>query len=183
MNRGQDRDDWFAGAEPDENRVPDSDLYEDAGEDWMRDVPAPTRPWFETIDRRVFVLAAIGIALLIAILAAAGVFSSSPAPITAPPVTSTTTGTTSTTQTTTTSQSPPVLAPSATLKPGDTGTQVKVLQRALARLGFFKGTVDGDYGPATQAAVNAFQTSNGLTADGVVGPATLTALTTALNGA
>jgi N-acetylmuramoyl-L-alanine amidase len=36
--------------------------------------------------------------------------------------------------------------------------------------------VDGIYGSATKSAVQYFQRSNGLTADGVCGPATLTAL-------
>ena len=37
-------------------------------------------------------------------------------------------------------------------------------------------TVDGAFGPATEAAVRAFQTSMGLTVDGIVGPATWAAL-------
>ena len=37
-------------------------------------------------------------------------------------------------------------------------------------------TVDGDFGPLTAAAVRAFQTSHGLTVDGIVGDQTWTAL-------
>jgi peptidoglycan hydrolase-like protein with peptidoglycan-binding domain len=36
--------------------------------------------------------------------------------------------------------------------------------------------VDGDLGPATSAAIKAFQTSHGLVADGIAGPQTLAAL-------
>jgi peptidoglycan hydrolase-like protein with peptidoglycan-binding domain len=49
---------------------------------------------------------------------------------------------------------------------GDSGDDVKALQHAL------KITEDGDFGPATRAAVMAFQQANGLLADGVVGPLT-----------
>ena len=61
-------------------------------------------------------------------------------------------------------------------------TQVKTLQKALASLGFSPGTPDGDYGPATQVAVERFQVAKGLAEDGVVGPATLAALQKALAG-
>ena len=70
--------------------------------------------------------------------------------------------------------------PTATLKPGATGAQVKLLQRALASLGYSTGVVDGQYGPATKQAVTAFQKADGLTADGIFGPKTLQALTRAL---
>lgn len=64
-------------------------------------------------------------------------------------------------------------APSTTLKPGDTGSQVETLQRELAGLGYAPGTIDGNYGPGTVTAVKAFQTAIGLAPDGVVGPKTL----------
>jgi g-D-glutamyl-meso-diaminopimelate peptidase len=38
------------------------------------------------------------------------------------------------------------------------------------------GTIDGNYGPAATKAVAAFQRAHHLTADGIVGPATLLAL-------
>jgi len=63
-----------------------------------------------------------------------------------------------------------------TLKQGDHGAGVIALQNALVGRGFDPGGVDGDFGPATAAAVTAFQRSAGLTADGVVGPDTATAL-------
>jgi N-acetylmuramoyl-L-alanine amidase len=39
--------------------------------------------------------------------------------------------------------------------------------------GYYKGSVDGIYGTATKNAVIAFQKKNGLTPDGIAGPATL----------
>ena len=67
-------------------------------------------------------------------------------------------------------------APTATLKPADTGAQVQTLQRELNGLGYTVGSIDGTYGPATVSAVKAFQQANGLTPDGVVGSKTLSAL-------
>jgi peptidoglycan hydrolase-like protein with peptidoglycan-binding domain len=75
-----------------------------------------------------------------------------------------------------------VQAPAQTLSPGATGSQVKILQRALASLGFSPGKADGDYGPSTQIAVEKFQVSKGLAEDGVVGQQTLAALQQALSG-
>lgn len=49
---------------------------------------------------------------------------------------------------------------------------VKVYQRDLKRLGFYKGAVDGVAGPETKAAVKAFQKANGLVADGKYGKMT-----------
>jgi hypothetical protein len=48
----------------------------------------------------------------------------------------------------------------------------KTIQQKLKDLGYYTGTVDGKLGPYTVAAIKAFQTANGLVADGVVGPLT-----------
>lgn len=57
----------------------------------------------------------------------------------------------------------PVTKPSP-LARGSTGEGVKLLQEFLF--------VDGHFGPVTETAVKAFQTKQGITADGVVGPYT-----------
>jgi peptidoglycan hydrolase-like protein with peptidoglycan-binding domain len=64
-----------------------------------------------------------------------------------------------------------------TLQQGSQGEWVTYLQQLLEQAGFSPGTVDGIFGPATQQAVESFQTANGLQVDGIVGPATWTALT------
>ena len=46
------------------------------------------------------------------------------------------------------------------------------IQKALASKGFSPGEIDGDFGPQTEAAVLDFQLSEGLLADGEVGPDT-----------
>jgi hypothetical protein len=127
------------------------------------------------------IIAASVLALFFAILAAAGVFSGAKAevpPVTTPPPPTTATHSTSTATLTT----PAAQAPSQTLSPGDTGAQVKILQEALASLGYSPGKPDGYYGPATQAAVESFQSAKGLTADGIVGPETLAKLQAELAG-
>ncbi len=58
-------------------------------------------------------------------------------------------------------------------KYGSTGTEVKKIQTRLKQWGYYKGSVDGIYGTATKNAVIYFQRKNGLTPDGVAGPATL----------
>jgi N-acetylmuramoyl-L-alanine amidase len=57
-------------------------------------------------------------------------------------------------------------------RPNMRGSKVLAVQRALKREGFNAGLLDGQYGPHTLAAVTAFQMSNSLVADGVVGPET-----------
>ena len=58
----------------------------------------------------------------------------------------------------------------------DTGADVETLQERLVELGASIGAVDGVFGDATLHAVLQFQRSEGLTADGVVGTATWSAL-------
>jgi|GEM_PF-91996 len=65
---------------------------------------------------------------------------------------------------------PPPAMP--TLRRGSTGPYVTFLQARLTDLGFAPGPIDGIFGAQTEAAVKAFQSSRGLTPDGIVGPAT-----------
>lgn len=62
------------------------------------------------------------------------------------------------------------------LRNGSQGTEVKTVQQLLAVKGYKPGYADGIYGPATAAAVKAFQAASGLSADGEVGGDTWTAL-------
>jgi hypothetical protein len=64
--------------------------------------------------------------------------------------------------------------------PGQTGPAVDWLQRALAGLGFYAGDFSGLFDEQTQLGVVAFQRSQHLPADGVVGPLTKMALYDAL---
>ena len=62
------------------------------------------------------------------------------------------------------------------LKLGNEGEEVRALQRRLKNLGYYRGSVDGQYGASTEQAVRLFQAAIGLTADGVAGTATLNGL-------
>ena len=73
----------------------------------------------------------------------------------------------------------PSPTPQGSLKLGSTGDDVRSVQRKLKDLGFLKGSADGDFGEATEAAVKAFQKQYGLTVDGKVGPNTLAKLASA----
>lgn len=62
------------------------------------------------------------------------------------------------------------------LKIGSRGTLVSFLQLTLKNLELYSGNIDGIFGPNTQNAVKAFQSSNNLSTDGIVGNATWNAL-------
>jgi peptidoglycan hydrolase-like protein with peptidoglycan-binding domain len=79
---------------------------------------------------------------------------------------------------------------SAGAAPGQAGPppapgQVNVagIQKALQKLGYDPGKIDGVTSPHTQAAIKKFQQANGLAADGIAGPKTQAALAKALRGA
>lgn len=193
--RDQDPDNWFD--EPDvsdawearserlaRSRAAGPPEREETDDDWLSPAPPASTPRVRSLpNRRQVALggaAALVIALLLGVLAAAGVFSSGgkPAslpPTTAPPTTSPTTATTPTTTPTT-----KITVPSAGLKPGDKGAAVKQLQRALTAVGYSAGKIDGSYGPSTESAVKRFQQAHSLTADGIAGSKTLAALRAAL---
>jgi hypothetical protein len=197
--RGTDLDDWFA--EPEAPPVRRTGLSEPRAETEVLPAVAPPAiddDWIAAGDERparearfglpaafseprVVVIGAVALfALLVIGLAVAGVFNSSTPRPAATPTVSTQTTTTGPASTGTTPPATATRAPSGTLKPGDTGTEVKALQRALAALGYAPGAIDGSYGLSTERAVSRFQSFVKLTPDGVLGPQTLAALSTAL---
>lgn len=69
------------------------------------------------------------------------------------------------------------------LQLGSSGEIVALLQQTLLDLGYDVGTVDGLYGPATEAAVIHYQSAAGLLVDGIAGGQTLDSLGLAGAGA
>ena len=61
-------------------------------------------------------------------------------------------------------------------KYGSRGNEVTQIQTKLKRWGYYNGNVDGIYGTQTVNAVKYFQRKNGLSVDGIAGPATLKAM-------
>jgi peptidoglycan hydrolase-like protein with peptidoglycan-binding domain len=76
-------------------------------------------------------------------------------------------------------ESASISARDAVLYEGDSGSAVVELQQLLNTKGF-RLIVDGNFGPATKAAVLKFQRQNTLLADGIVGPTTWAALRKAI---
>jgi hypothetical protein len=193
-DREPDPDDWFD--EPDVSDAWDArserlartrgaeppELADDE-DDWLSP-SAPEAPRTRALpSRRQVALGgagALGIALLLGLLAAAGVFSSGGHPASLPPTTAPTTAPTVPTTPTTTPK-PSLTVPAAGLKPGATGAAVKQLQRALKSVGYSPGAIDGSYGPSTESAVKRFQQAQGLVADGIAGTKTIAALKAALS--
>ena len=68
----------------------------------------------------------------------------------------------------------------ATIRQGSVGVAVELAQYELSRVLILSGSqdVDGRFGPRTARAVRDYQQRKGLTADGVVGPRTWTAMLT-----
>lgn len=57
-------------------------------------------------------------------------------------------------------------------KLGSTSAEVMKIQAVLRKIGYDIKTIDGIYGRETEEAVRNFQINNGLTPDGIIGPAT-----------
>jgi hypothetical protein len=185
-------DDWFDEPEPptETQSAASRSLYEDAEEVWVLPEEDAPRTYgrreigvggttLTTTQAAIIVVAVL--AVFFAILAAFGVFNGGKAAL--PPVTLPKKPVSVKTQTSAqTLPTPSAQAPAQTLKPGDQGAQVKLLQRALAKLGYSPGKPDGDYGTATKVAVERFQIAKNLGEDGILGPQTLNALQHALAG-
>ena len=69
-----------------------------------------------------------------------------------------------------------VVAILGSIKRGMNGGAVRSLQTKLKELGYYNGTIDGDYGEGTEAAVIAFQAANNLKPDGIAGSSTQNAI-------
>ena len=184
--RSPDPDDWFADPDRAASRRARPQARRSLrpapkGDDWIDDGPRTRRPgpdFAASLPERRLLITAGAVLVVIVIVGWLVLRGGGSTPTTAP--TTTQAATTPITPTTTQAATPALPPPTTTLKPGDTGAQVKRLQRALLQLGYTVGTVDGDYGTATKTAVEQFQTASNLTADGLFGPATRAALIAAL---
>ena len=67
---------------------------------------------------------------------------------------------------------PQMVKPTTTVRSGSKGNDAKLVQQRLIELKYLTGTADGAFGTKSVAALKAFQTKNGLVADGVAGSGT-----------
>lgn len=70
--------------------------------------------------------------------------------------------------------------PFITKRRGDQGEAIVKLQKDLAFLGYYKGGIDGDFGPLTEKAVMDFQRDAKIQVDGIFGPITAGAIQKAI---
>lgn len=68
------------------------------------------------------------------------------------------------------------------VRQGSKGVYVCILQDALINLGYNTGGLDGVFGARTTSSVRSYQSSRGLTADGIVGTNTWRTLMTEVVG-
>ena len=95
---------------------------------------------------------------------------------TAPPVTDAPTPSPEPTPSPTPSPEPtesPVPTVYPTIRKGDRGDIVMILQQRLINLGYLSGRADGDFGSRTQQALKDYQAVQGLEEDGIAGPKTM----------
>ena len=193
-NGGRGGDDWLGAGDLDWGEAPPGARPRSGGSApgdplWPDHGPAG-HPDEATIRRRraiglIVLVAAVGFVILVAVLAFGG--GSNDNPVTVPTTTALTPPPPppppAATKPTTTPQTPTTgtltLAQGQTLKTGDSGQQVTALQQSLKTLGY-DVAVDGSFGAGTAAAVGEFQRDHDLADDGVVGPATVTAINNAL---
>lgn len=88
----------------------------------------------------------------------------------------TTTTAAATTKKTTTATAKKTTAPSGSMRLGESGDRVAELQRRLIELGYMTVEATGYFGQKTYDALRLFQKAAGLTADGVAGEKTVSAL-------
>ncbi|MBR1409305.1 MAG: peptidoglycan-binding protein [Clostridia bacterium] len=80
------------------------------------------------------------------------------------------------------SSSSSTISASGLLRLGSEGDDVRTLQQKLAAMGYYSGSITGHFGSKTESAVAAFQSANGLSADGIAGSKTLNAINNKSSG-
>ncbi|MFP5219641.1 MAG: L,D-transpeptidase family protein [Actinomycetes bacterium] len=115
------------------------------------------------------------LAAVVALAGCSGGAEQSVTPVAAPKTSATTTPAPVPTTTPPATTPPPTTTPPVTT-PAAPSYDVVAVQKTLTDLRYYGGAIDGKPGSAMRSALMAFQKVQGLSADGVVGPATLKAL-------